>query len=97
MKDAFIKYDTTNKNYITLDEFLQFYLDACLDPNRTKVVWSNLYSHHYRNDFSRYDDPVVNRFETMNLPRYLLASNEEYFNCLFSILDFGGNLADVAW
>ena len=82
---------------MVVEEFLQFYLDACLDEKRTSVVWSNLYAHHYRNDLSRWDDPVENTFETLNLPRYLLASNEQYFDCLFSILDFGGNLADVAW
>jgi len=31
------------------------------------------------------------------LPRYILASNEEFFNSLFSLLDVGGTVADSAW
>ena len=91
-------YDKDSDGYLELEDFLEFYFDACIDPKRTQVVWSNLYAHHYKNDLSRYDDvDPTEALDPKTLPRYLLASNKEHFDSLFSLLDIGGNLAEEAW
>jgi len=71
---------------------LEFYLEASLNPNRISVVWSNLKEHKYNNDLSKFDDEEEEKLDVKALPRYLLASNQEFFNSLFQLLDFGGNL-----
>ena len=98
IKNIFTEFDKEHKNYLVLVNFFQFYIDAYLDPKRTQVVWSNLYAHHYKNDLSRYDDvDPTEALDPKTLPRYLLASNKEHFDSLFSLLDIGGNLAEEAW
>jgi len=73
-----------------------FYYDACNDENKLAIVWSNLMAHHYKNDLTKFDEDEEKPFDAKTLPRYLLASNQEFFNSLFLLLDFGGFLADKA-
>ena len=40
---------------------------------------------------------IDEEFNEKSLPRYFLASNEDFFNSIFSLLDFGGDLAETAW
>jgi len=96
---AFRKYDKDKDRHLTLDDFLTFYNDACKNTDRINIVWSNLYAHHYKNDFSNPDQDELKEEEinTTSLPRYILASHQEYFDALFSLLDIGGDLAEEAW
>ena len=97
--DFFNNYDKDKKGHLVLDEFFVFYKAACKNTDRINIVWSNLYAHHYKNDFSNPDQDELKEEEinTTSLPRYILASHQEYFDALFSLLDIGGDLAEEAW
>ena len=98
IKEFFAGNDSGNKGYISESDFRAFYVGACNDPKRIDVVWSNLFCHHYRTNLKCFsDEDEDEKVETNSLPRYLLSTNQSYFEALFSLLDFGGNLAEEAW
>jgi len=53
--------------------------------------------HHYQNDLTKIDEIVEVELDYETLPRYLIPLSEEYFKTLFSLLDFGGEVAASAW
>jgi Ca2+-binding EF-hand superfamily protein len=53
VKQTMVKYDDDHDGFMTEENFLTFYYQACKD--RKDTVWSNLQAHHYRKDLQKYD------------------------------------------
>ena len=95
VKDVFALHDDDRDGFLTLENFLKFYSSAC--KQRPSVVWSNLHSHHYRNDLKKVTEVEQEKVDITKLPRYLISANDEYFELIFSLLDFGGKIAIETW
>lgn len=95
VKEVFATYDDDHDGFLTLENFLEFYYLAC--KQRPGVVWSNLVSHHYRNDLKKVTEVEEEKIDFLNLPRYIISQNKKYFSAIFSLLDCGGSVANEAW
>lgn len=74
----FAEFDSNGDGYLTLEDFLEFYKNACL--TRLYVVWNNLQSYNYRNDLQCYLDLEEEKEVDMTtIPSYQLSQNEEQF------------------
>ena len=95
VKGVFANHDSDRDGFMSQEDFVDFYYTAC--KNRPNVVWSNLASHHYRNDLKKPSEIEEEKIDIKNLPRYFLTMNQEYFKLIFSLLDYGGKIAIEAW
>jgi ubiquitin carboxyl-terminal hydrolase 34 len=95
VKEVFATYDKDHDGFLSLDDFLEFYISAA--RSRPSVVWNNLAAHHYRNDLKKASEVEEETIDTKCLPRFIISTNEAYFNEIFTLLDFGGKIATSAW
>jgi len=95
VKDVFATYDDDRDGQLTLENFLEFYISAA--RQRPHVVWNNLSSHHYRNDLKKATEVEEEFVDVKTLPRYIISTNDTYFQEIFSLLDLGGKIATSAW
>lgn len=56
----FAEYDTDKDKVLTLDDFLRFYFDSIVDPEKAETVDKNLSNLGYRRDLRLYDDDLDN-------------------------------------
>lgn len=84
----FKDYDKEEKGYLTVDNFLHFYLKSANKKEGT--VWRNLTELGYGPDLNTLNSPAKviedNLIESSKLPRYLLANSTEYLSFLFSLV-----------
>ncbi|KRW99755.1 Armadillo-type fold [Pseudocohnilembus persalinus] len=95
VKQVFANFDEDKDDFLTAEDFQRFYYNSCRD--RENVVWSNLHSHHYRNDLLRYDEVPDERVDVKKLPRYILSKDEQFFKLIFILLDQKGQVANETW
>ena len=95
VKDVFTTYDDDRDGFLTIENFLKFYYTAC--KQRPQVVWNNLHSHHYRNDLKKVTEVEQEKVDIVSLARYIISANDEYFQLIFSLLNFGGKISIEAW
>jgi ubiquitin carboxyl-terminal hydrolase 34 len=94
IQDFFTNYDDDNDGYLTLDNFLEFYRQACI--NRISTVWSNIYAYHYNNELRSYLDIDNERTDVRTIPGYIITQSKKHFDLLFEILNIP-ELANEAW
>jgi ubiquitin carboxyl-terminal hydrolase 34 len=98
VNSLFNAYDPHNQGYIARENFLSFYYDAVLRPDKKAVVWENLRNMGVRNDLKRFDEPYeVYNTDKTSLPRFKLAYNEDFFNTIFNLQDLDDNIAKEAF
>ena len=73
VKEVFQQMDHDNDGYLTLDDFLNFYQDAC--KTKLQTVWRNIHSNGYRNDLKDNDDCASEEVDIQILPRFILMEN----------------------
>ena len=95
VKDVFNNNDLDRDGILTLEDFLNFYMNSC--KYRPQVVWSNFHAHSYRNDLRKATEIKEEKVDITELPRYILTTNTEYFQIFFSLLDFGSKIAIETW
>eukprot|EP01084_Bolivina_argentea_P040163 74219_1 len=69
-------YKNILKDRLSLEGFLNFYQQACVD--RPDHVWNDLYVFKYRYNLRHEDEEIFPE----SLPRYMLATNNKYFDIL---------------
>jgi len=88
IEGIFKDHDKENKNYLALEDFLDFYENA--SNTREATVWKNLSELGYGSDLKTLDsqtnDADDNLVKTIKLPRYLLSNSAEYLSLLFSLV-----------
>jgi len=97
IKGLFDTYDTNRDGLLEKEDFVGFYRECALRPDKKRVVWENMKTMGIRNDLKRLDEPyeLYNSEKTL-LPRYNLAHNEELFQTIFSLQDLDENIAKEA-
>lgn len=79
IKTIFESADSDKDGYLTLRDFLDFYLLACHD--RRQIVWNNLRKYIKRNDLK---EPVdISKVHECALVSNIISSNSAYCNTLF--------------
>jgi len=76
-----------------------------LDPDNEGNVRDNLFNLGYREDLTKFDEPLApqpdnlfqERKEIEEMPRFKLSSVQENFNTLFSLLGVVGQVSLEAW
>jgi len=91
----FQNHDHDEDGKVDKDGFVEFYRQACL--RKEEVVRSNILAHNYRNDLKKISDTCEENTDKTVLPRYILAHNPEYFDCLFALLDRPDDSSKEAW
>ena len=92
----FKTYDINNDGFIERAEFIGFYELAC--RNKGDTVRENLRHHNIRADLKKLCEVKdAESFETQDMPRLKVSKNQEYFNCLISLLDKTGAVSESAW
>jgi len=94
IQEFFTSHDDDRDGLLTEENFLEFYRQACIQ--RPNVVWTNLASHHYRNDLKCYDDEEEDFVDPKALPGFILTQKQENFDLIFSALN-EEDLANDAW
>jgi ubiquitin C-terminal hydrolase len=91
-------YDRNKDDLLEREEFLQFYIECVVKPEKRKIVWDNMKSMGIRNDLKKMSEPysVYNNDKTL-LPRYQLSHNEEFFNTIFYLQDLNEEIAREAF
>ena len=95
MKKTFVDHDSDKDGYLSLEDFVEFYHLAA--KSRSSVVWNNLNAHHYRNDLKKASEIEEEDINVEILARYLISRQEEFFNLMLSLLDYGGKIAIESW
>jgi len=95
VKEVFSTYDNDKDGFLTVDNFLEFYMSAA--RHRPHVVWNNLNAHHYRNDLKKASEVEEEKIDIHQLARYIISQDDQYFSIIFSLLDMGGKIATEAW
>jgi hypothetical protein len=75
-------WDLDRDDALNESEFLNFYSQN----NRIDNIWKNLHSHGYGPDFRQFSDPMPTIIKEDILPRFMIATNKEYFDILFNLL-----------
>lgn len=94
IQEFFTSHDDDRDGLLTEENFLEFYRQACVQ--RPNVVWTNLASHHYRNDLKCCDDEEDESIDPKSLPGFILTQKQENFDLIFSALN-EDELANDAW
>lgn len=98
VKGLFEKYNKSGTGLLDREEFVQFYIDCTLNPQKKKVVWDNLKQMNVRNDLKNYDDPYETHLvDKTSLPRYSLSQNEEFFSILFQLQNMDEDVSKEAF
>lgn len=79
-------YDADHDGYTNCQDFLAFYRDSLLDPEKSEAVEKNLVNLRFRKDLCRYDEPLAELDET-KLFRYYLCRNNEVYDMLFALIN----------
>jgi len=95
IKDLFDKWDDDMDGYLTLDNFVAFYINGA--NHRPKHVWHNLASYHYRNDLRKENEVEQCDVNIKILPRYLISQSNEYYHILFNLIEEKGRIAEDVW
>ena len=94
--NMFNLYDKNKNDFIELEGFNQFFLDA-LEKNKSHVVWENLSCFNYRNDLKNFLEPIDDyNIDKQIMPRYIIAKNQEYFEEIFKLQDEENSTAKEA-
>ena len=86
----FNKFDNGKKNYWTLEEFIDFHLDA-LKRGKENSIYINLIHLGYRRDLEHFNSPISKEsniyYEENNvkeyMPRYFIGNSRDYMSKLF--------------
>ena len=85
--EFFKDYDKDNTGYITLENFLEFYLDA-IKTNREDTVWENLKAMDVREDLHKKSEKYpIPYSENDTLPRYSLGNDKIFVENLFNLFN----------
>ena len=95
MKNIFRKFDPQKNGFITEDDFLKFYQISC--TQKPETVWQNLKAHLYKNNLKKIDDVEEKDVDVESLPRFIIASDYEFFNSIFGFLDVGEETTTISW
>jgi len=93
-------YDKEGKKYLSREQFLQFFIDATLKPDKREAVWDNLHKMGIRNDLKNLDDEFnfqTKDIDKTNFPRYRLSKDSEFFDSLGKILDISASVANEGY
>lgn len=93
VKFLFENYDIYKQNYLPREGFISFYVDSLKRPDKKYTVWENLHNMGIRNDLRSIDEGLNLNTALTNdsFPRYKLANNQEFFDEIFSLLNFNNN------
>ena len=85
INSLFAEYDGDKDGVLTLEDFLKFYEDCIVDPEKIETVEKNLSNLRYRRDLKLYDED----FDSLNeevLFRYHVWENKDIYEELFKLL-----------
>jgi ubiquitin C-terminal hydrolase len=87
----FMKYDKDQDGLLSLQDFLDFYLDQ-YNNKKPHIIWENLKHFGYRSDFKHINEPYEQYNSNKNyMPRYVLAKELNFFNTIFSLHEIKGS------
>ncbi|CAD8095799.1 unnamed protein product [Paramecium sonneborni] len=85
-----------SKGYLSVDNFISFYEDCCLQQKITTIVWKNLHSFGYKNDLTLLENNDV-ELDEFKLPRYQLAHNQRFYRLMFHFIKQSDQVAQECW
>jgi hypothetical protein len=98
MNQIFQQFGDSN-GLMTERSFLDFYREACV--SRVEAVWDDLtvhgYNHEVVNELALEEEERRLVEDDKVMPRFLLASNDEYFTLLFKALTCSDKVAEAVW
>ncbi len=98
IKNLFEAYDRNRDGFLEREEFVGFYKECSMKPDKRRAVIDNLKSMGIRNDLKRMDEPYENHnLNKKVLPRYNLSNNQDFFDTLFKLQDLGDSIASEAF
>jgi hypothetical protein len=81
--DLFKEKDSNGDNLLEREEFIDFYVESV--KNKEQIVLENVHAMGYRNDLKKMNEPYYEEnTEPEKLPRYQLATNDEFFEAIFN-------------
>jgi ubiquitin carboxyl-terminal hydrolase 34 len=89
------QYDKDKDEYLTEEDFIDFYTDACKE--RLTVVWKNLQVYHYTNNLKKVDEVEMEKIDETLLPRFILKNHEKFFDFMFILLEEDKEIAQEVW
>lgn len=93
IKELLSTYDKTRKGYLSEEDFLTFYTDACF--RKSQAVWQNLRTLNFS------DQLILNEEEqpddTEELARDYIMSNGTFANALYHMTETVPSLAELSW
>ncbi|CAD8066392.1 unnamed protein product [Paramecium primaurelia] len=84
------------KGYFSVENFISFYEDCCIQQKITSIVWKNLHSFGYKNDLTLLENDEV-ELDEQKLPRYQLAHNERFYRLMFHFINQSDQIAQECW
>ncbi|CAD8054531.1 unnamed protein product [Paramecium primaurelia] len=87
---------STQGEFLTLNNFIAFFEDCCLQQQKIQLVWQNLYAFGYRNDLSLINSSDFT-FDELKLPRYYLSQNQEFYQLMSNFMKDTDKIAQECW
>ena len=88
VKIFFSKYDYDRDDYLDINGFFQFFIDAILIEKKVSTVWDNIKAFDYRYDLKKLNEPLEdynNDDDYRIMPRYILSNEQKFFDIIFNI------------
>lgn len=93
--EIFRTWDDDNDDYLTEQNFIDFYISAC--KSNPQAVYRNIEAFNYRTDLKKNDEADCENTVKMELlPRFLLSKNPECYDILFGLIEKSNKTADLA-